>query len=539
MKKRFLSLFLSLLLLSSLLPICALAAPSATATLSLSASKVTVGNTVNVTVTYQSTQDIGSYDFILNYDASLLQYVSGADSETGNGKLPFVNYNENSDLKKVVRTVKFKALATGQAKFSTQTKFIVDNASFSPMSVTEATKTLTVEPKQTASTNNKLKSLAVSGGSFAPAFSASETDYKMEVDFEVKKLTVSAVAEDKKAKVSVSDTTLKLGENKITITVTAESGAKRSYTLTVTRKQSAFANVTATVNGLNYVFAHDPDTLTPPEGFSASSATYGESQVLAFTDAEAFFTLVWLTHVSAPSSSVAPTQSQAASSTAPQGTPPATIEPSVAPTPRSGWYILEADGDLVPYLRLDAAQWYFVPLPLPQDTPLPQGYEPGTVTIGDHSLTVYQNSYTQANGLALVYGRSSDKTTGFFYWNPTSNTYSSFVPPETVTVTVTLPPASTAAQVGATAPNTQTPNATNQKLWIFSMAVTGLLILILIAYVVLMCQKSRLKKQVEQLNDAAAKRRRVARDPSAHFAPKALPEPEKTPEENQEIFKDE
>ena len=86
--------------------------------------------------------------------------------------------------------------------------------------------------------DNTLKSLTVSNATLSPAFSAGTTSYTAEVPFEVSKLDVKAVANDGKATVKVNNPTLTPdGTTKVTITVTAENGSKKTYTITVTRAQ--------------------------------------------------------------------------------------------------------------------------------------------------------------------------------------------------------------------------------------------------------------------------------------------------------------
>ncbi len=86
------------------------------------------------------------------------------------------------------------------------------------------------------STNNNLSSLKVSNATISPAFNASTTKYTASVPFSVSKLSVTATAADSKAKVSVNSPTLTPdGTTDVTVTVTAESGAKKTYTISVKR----------------------------------------------------------------------------------------------------------------------------------------------------------------------------------------------------------------------------------------------------------------------------------------------------------------
>ena len=87
-------------------------------------------------------------------------------------------------------------------------------------------------------TDNNLATLTVSNATISPAFSAGTTSYTANVPFEVSKLNVSATAADGKAKVSVNSPNLTPnGTTKVTVTVTAENGAKKTYTISVKRAQ--------------------------------------------------------------------------------------------------------------------------------------------------------------------------------------------------------------------------------------------------------------------------------------------------------------
>ncbi len=88
------------------------------------------------------------------------------------------------------------------------------------------------------STNNKLSGLTVDNATISPAFSGDTTNYTAEVPFSVSKLNVKATAADSKAKVSVNSPSLTPGgTTKVSITVTAESGATKTYTISVRRAQ--------------------------------------------------------------------------------------------------------------------------------------------------------------------------------------------------------------------------------------------------------------------------------------------------------------
>ncbi len=84
--------------------------------------------------------------------------------------------------------------------------------------------------------NVDLSALTVGNASLSPAFSPNVTSYAAEVPFHVSKLDIQAAAADAKAKVSIQNPALAPGgATNVVVTVTAESGAKKSYTIKVQR----------------------------------------------------------------------------------------------------------------------------------------------------------------------------------------------------------------------------------------------------------------------------------------------------------------
>lgn len=85
-------------------------------------------------------------------------------------------------------------------------------------------------------TSTKLKSLTVTPTGLSPAFSSSTTEYTMTVGSNINEIDVNAIAEDENATVKVAgNTNLKIGSNKITITVTSGKENKK-YNINVTKE---------------------------------------------------------------------------------------------------------------------------------------------------------------------------------------------------------------------------------------------------------------------------------------------------------------
>lgn len=101
------------------------------------------------------------------------------------------------------------------------------------------------DPNYKPSTNADLASLTVTGHTFSPAFSKNTTAYTVTVPNGVSSVKVNAKAADAKASVKVSGgSNLVVGDNTVTITCTAESGAKKTYTIVVKREAAADIPVT-------------------------------------------------------------------------------------------------------------------------------------------------------------------------------------------------------------------------------------------------------------------------------------------------------
>ena len=120
---------------------------------------------------------------------------------------------------------------------------------------TKKSYTITIKKKTPVSSldsNNKLKSLDISGYSINPKFDPEKTTYTMNVANSVTGLTVKATADSDKAKVTVlGNTGWKEGVNVVTVRVTAEDGSQRDYVINVTRAGSGNTTAPAKSNDNN------------------------------------------------------------------------------------------------------------------------------------------------------------------------------------------------------------------------------------------------------------------------------------------------
>lgn len=124
---------------------------------------------------------------------------------------------------------------------STVIELVIDGASFDEVNLS-TTKTINVnvvEPVvDNRSKNNNLKSLSVDGYQLVKV---NNNNYTLIVSNDVTSINVNATAEDVKAKVSgVGRHELKVGENTITVVITAENQSKNNITIKVTRKDGYY-----------------------------------------------------------------------------------------------------------------------------------------------------------------------------------------------------------------------------------------------------------------------------------------------------------
>lgn len=227
------------LCLVMLWPQTALAAPSA----SLSGdSSIQAGSDVTLTLKVSGNNVMG-VEATLNYDSSVLEYRSYSGKLSGWDVVPngtkFVMYGVgnpiNSSTSVVSVTFRVKSgLDVGTAL----------SASFSDITVSDGNSDSSVPSASWSgkvgaapSNNCAISSLTCSNATLSPEFSSSNTAYTATVPYDVTELKLDWRTADSGARVSVSGNSLVVGENTVTVTCTAPSGAQKYYVITVTRQQ--------------------------------------------------------------------------------------------------------------------------------------------------------------------------------------------------------------------------------------------------------------------------------------------------------------
>ena len=219
---------------------------AASANVQISApSSVYVGEKVTVSVTISSSSSLGSWQYTIAYDDSILGDCS--DSQT------VVSYADNAGKTSVTNTWTFTAKGSGSASFSIPSIVVYSFDDESKMSIGGSTSTSinVVKPSSGGGSNgggnypttqykysddNNLSSLNVEG--FDLNFDSSVIEYSITVPNDTKKVKIGASASDGKASVDgIGDYDVQEGSNDINVIVTAENGDKKTYKITVVVKE--------------------------------------------------------------------------------------------------------------------------------------------------------------------------------------------------------------------------------------------------------------------------------------------------------------
>lgn len=217
-------------------------------------SSVKVGDTF--TLTFNFGTNVGAYDSLnVSYDTSMFEYVSGdALSES-------VWWDQTIESKGIsTKTYTFKALKEGSSRITvisngtisanesmdslgtvTAEKMVnayveKDDTTTQAPVVTPPANTNTNTQSPTLNSNNYLKYLQINEEGLTPNFTRNVTEYSLAVGENVNSLQILARAEDANANVQITGhESIKEGENKVQIKVTAQNGYYRIYTITVTK----------------------------------------------------------------------------------------------------------------------------------------------------------------------------------------------------------------------------------------------------------------------------------------------------------------
>ena len=253
------------------------------------------------------------------------------------------------------------------------------------------------------SSNASLGSLVISAGTLSPEFSAATKDYTATVDYSCSSLAVTANPADSKASVTsvTGNDSLEVGENTVSVVVTAEDGSTSTYNIVVTRraeddpenadKQDNWKKFD--INGTEWTMVNDIPEDVVPEGFEHSKTVIDGLEYNTLHGTFGDITLVYL-------------QSESG----------------------NGLFVYDAAQNAAyEYVRIDSESHFIVVL-LPKVDDVPEGYNEVSLSIeGKGVATAYQTKAekkdNQTKDFYLIYAMNDNGESGWYTYDSVDGTY--------------------------------------------------------------------------------------------------------------------
>ena len=253
------------------------------------------------------------------------------------------------------------------------------------------------------SSNASLGSLVISAGTLSPEFSAATKDYTATVDYSCSSLAVTANPADSKASVTsvTGNDSLEVGENTVSVVVTAEDGSTSTYNIVVTRraeddpenadKQDNWKKFD--INGTEWTMVNDIPEDVVPEGFEHSKTVIDGLEYNTLHGTFGDITLVYL-------------QSESG----------------------NGLFVYDAAQNAAyEFVRINSESHFIVVL-LPKVDDVPDGYNEISLSIeGKGVATAYQTkvekSDDQTKDFYLVYAMNDNGESGWYTYDSVDGTY--------------------------------------------------------------------------------------------------------------------
>lgn len=236
---------------------------AASAMITFTADKEEVRVDDVITVSLELSADVvpGAFEGYIEYDAQYLEFVTGPVCVAGgDGTLKLSDLHPDSVRNTRKYVLYFKAIKRGEAVVTMRDGahvYDVETESVMPAFIEGIT--LKINASKDASADSSLSTLKISPGTLSPEFSSYKMNYSATVSENTERLIVSALTSDPKASVLVEgDKELKVGSNRVTVTVTAEDGTTAQYVITVEREGKA---------------ATEPEGRNEPEGQEQKDTT--------------------------------------------------------------------------------------------------------------------------------------------------------------------------------------------------------------------------------------------------------------------------
>ena len=253
------------------------------------------------------------------------------------------------------------------------------------------------------SSNASLGSLVISAGTLSPEFSAATKDYTATVDYSCSSLAVTANPADSKASVTsvTGNDSLEVGENTVSVVVTAEDGSTSTYNIVVTRraeddpenadKQDNWKKFD--INGTEWTMVNDIPEDVVPEGFEHSKTVIDGLEYNTLHGTFGDITLVYL-------------QSESG----------------------NGLFVYdEAQNAAYEFVRINSESHFIVVL-LPKVDDVPEEYNEISLSIeGKGVATAYQTKVEktddQTKDFYLVYAMNDNGESGWYTYDSVDGTY--------------------------------------------------------------------------------------------------------------------
>ena len=260
-----------------------------------------------------------------------------------------------------------------------------------------------VNKEEKKSSNASLGSLVISAGTLSPEFSAATKDYTATVDYSCSSLAVTANPADSKASVTsvTGNDSLEVGENTVSVVVTAEDGSTSTYNIVVTRraeddpenadKQDNWKKFD--INGTEWTMVNDIPEDVVPEGFEHSKTVIDGLEYNTLHGTFGDITLVYL-------------QSESG----------------------NGLFVYDAAQNAAyEYVRINSESHFIVVL-LPKVDDVPEGYNEVSLSIeGKGVATAYQTKAEktddQTKDFYLVYAINDNGESGWYTYDSVDGTY--------------------------------------------------------------------------------------------------------------------
>ena len=311
------------------------------------------------------------------------------------------------------------------------------------------------------SSNASLGSLVISAGTLSPEFSAATKDYTATVDYSCSSLAVTANPADSKASVTsvTGNDSLEVGENTVSVVVTAEDGSTSTYNIVVTRraeddpenadKQDNWKKFD--INGTEWTMVNDIPEDVVPEGFEHSKTVIDGLEYNTLHGTFGDITLVYL-------------QSESG----------------------NGLFVYDAAQNAAyEFVRINSESHFIVVL-LPKVDDVPEGYNEISLSIeGKGVATAYQTKVEktddQTKDFYLVYAMNDNGESGWYTYDSVDGTY----------MRTKLSTPTVAQDENDTTKSELVPGIANKYLVLAAILVLIIIILALLLLVVIVKNKKR------------------------------------------------